>query len=60
MKYCRCKEYKKFINMFGNIKVLIHGENTGTYGLAKDVWGFKYCPFCSKKIGVNYEKNNSR
>lgn len=50
MKYCHCKKYREFVDMFGNMKVLIHSKNTATYGLAKDVWGFKYCPFCSKEI----------
>ena len=50
MSFCHCKKYKEFVDMFGNMRVLIHSETTGTYGLAKDVWDFKYCPFCGKKL----------
>jgi len=57
-KYCICKKFKDFDKQFGGMKFLIATPQSlegmdnykGKYQLFRDIWGFKYCPFCKKKI----------
>ena len=59
MKTCGpCEDFKKFDSLFGGIKILIatpyslEGMNNyeGQTKNFREVWEFKYCPFCMKKI----------
>ena len=54
---CDCKEYKEFDRKFGGIQVAMSDwDKTRLSHIitkvedARDVWGFKYCPYCGGKI----------
>ena len=58
MRYCNCERFKVFDSMYGGIKILIATPSSlegmdhyeGPTRQFREVWEFKYCPFCRKKI----------
>ena len=56
--HCKCHDFETFDSMYGGIKILVAtpyslegmDEWGGQCQYFRDVWGFKYCPFCKNKL----------
>ena len=57
MKYC-CKEFEQFDKFYGHIEFIVATPQSlegmddykGRYRYFRDLWNFKFCPFCGKKL----------